>query len=104
MAAYRQSRVPNGSSLLEQQNDELSERLSEKVMRLKRVAISIGDEVRDQNMLLNGMETSFDSTRSILASTMKKLGIVSRTGGKNVLCYLILFAFFVFLIIYYCIH
>ncbi|KAL3079820.1 hypothetical protein niasHS_014102 [Heterodera schachtii] len=77
------------------------EELSNKVSQLKRVTIAIGDDVRGQNRLIDEMDTKFDSTRGLLGSTMKKLGIVSKAGGKNVLCYLVLFSFFVFLIIYF---
>uniref|UniRef100_A0A914IC41 t-SNARE coiled-coil homology domain-containing protein n=1 Tax=Globodera rostochiensis TaxID=31243 RepID=A0A914IC41_GLORO len=90
-----------GGFLVEQQNDDMVEELSSKVSQLKRVTIAIGDDVREQNKLLNEMETKFDSTRGLLGATMKKLGIVSKAGGKNVMCYLVLFAFFVFLVIYW---
>jgi len=98
------SRHRNGGSngfLLEQQNDELVDGLSQKVGSLKRIAIAIGDDVREQNKLLNEMDSSFDATKGLLGATMKKLGIVSKAGGKNVLCYLVLFSFFVFLVIYF---
>uniref|UniRef100_A0A915LXP4 t-SNARE coiled-coil homology domain-containing protein n=1 Tax=Meloidogyne javanica TaxID=6303 RepID=A0A915LXP4_MELJA len=99
-----------GYNILEQQNDEMVEELSSKVSQLKRVTIAIGDDVREQNRLLNEMDrfpivvprdTKFETTKGLLGSTMKKLGIVSKAGGRNVLCYLVLFCFFVFLVIYF---
>uniref|UniRef100_A0A7E4V355 t-SNARE coiled-coil homology domain-containing protein n=1 Tax=Panagrellus redivivus TaxID=6233 RepID=A0A7E4V355_PANRE len=104
--AYR-SRTPNGgnsyegSAYLENQNDNLLDGLRDKVNTLKRVTINIGDDVREQNRLLGSMESDFDASRGLLDGAMKRLGIVQRTGGKNVLCYLVLFSFFVFLCIYY---
>uniref|UniRef100_A0AC35GTN2 t-SNARE coiled-coil homology domain-containing protein n=1 Tax=Panagrolaimus sp. PS1159 TaxID=55785 RepID=A0AC35GTN2_9BILA len=100
--AYR-SRTPNGggSAYLEQENDQLLEGLKDKIGTLKRVTINIGDDVRSQNRLLDQMGTDFDASQGLLGATMKKLGIVSRAGGGNVLCYLVLFAFFVFLCIYF---
>ncbi|KAL7071979.1 hypothetical protein ACQ4LE_008431 [Meloidogyne hapla] len=90
-----------GYNILEQQNDEMAEELASKVSQLKRVTIAIGEDVREQNRLLNEMDTKFETTRGLLGSTMKKLGIVSKAGGRNVLCYLVLFCFFIFLVIYF---
>lgn len=45
------------------------------------VTISIGEDVREQNRLLNSMDDDFDSSKGLLMSTMKRLGIVSRAGG-----------------------
>jgi len=45
----------SGGLLLEQQNDEMVDELSNKVSQLKRVTIAIGDDVREQNRLLNEM-------------------------------------------------
>ncbi|CAD5225070.1 unnamed protein product [Bursaphelenchus xylophilus] len=91
----------NHGQFLEQQNDQLTEDLHSKVQQLKRVTIAIGDDVREQNRLLSSMEGDFDLSNTLLGQTMKKLGLVSRAGGNRVLCYLVLFAFFVFLVVYY---
>uniref|UniRef100_A0A915DHV9 t-SNARE coiled-coil homology domain-containing protein n=1 Tax=Ditylenchus dipsaci TaxID=166011 RepID=A0A915DHV9_9BILA len=100
MAAYRTTANPtsNGGSFLEQQNDDMVE---QKVSKLKRVTIEIGENVRDQNRLIDDMGTGFSFSGELLTNTMKKLGIVSKAGGKNVLCYLVLFCFFVFVLIYF---
>lgn len=45
----------NNGYLLEEHNEELVDGLSEKLGSLKRVAIAIGDDVREQNRLLNEM-------------------------------------------------
>ena len=44
-----------GYNILEQQNDEMVEELSSKVSQLKRVTIAIGEDVREQNRLLDDM-------------------------------------------------
>ncbi|XGW28694.1 hypothetical protein V3C99_008467 [Haemonchus contortus] len=88
-------------SYLERHNDSLVDELSTKVAALKKVTISIGEDVREQNRLLNSMDDDFDSSKGLLTSTMKRLGIVSKAGGKNLMCYLVLFALFVFFVIYY---
>ncbi|KJH49216.1 SNARE domain protein [Dictyocaulus viviparus] len=83
--AYRGTRGPstsNGleSSYLERHNDSLVDELSNKVAALKKVTISIGEDVREQNRLLSNMDDDFDSSKGLLMSTMKRLGIVSRAG------------------------
>ncbi|CAD6195109.1 unnamed protein product [Caenorhabditis auriculariae] len=88
------------SSYLERHNDDLVDGLSSKVAALKRVTIAIGEDVREQNRLLSDMDGDFDSSKSLLQTTMRRLGIVSKAGGKNMLCYLILFALFVFFVVY----
>ena len=112
MASYRSSRNGSGApsphgaydnqaAFVEQQNDAQTDALSQKVSALKRVTIDIGDTVREQNRFLSQMDSDFDLSRSLLGTTMKKLGVVSAAGGHKLLCYLVLFAFFVFLVIYY---
>lgn len=49
----------NSNFLLEQQNDCMVDELSNKVSQLKRVTIAIGDDVREQNKLLNEMVNLF---------------------------------------------
>ncbi|VDM53490.1 unnamed protein product [Angiostrongylus costaricensis] len=82
--AYRGPSTSTGyeSSYLERHNDNLVEELSTKVAALKKVTISIGEDVREQNRLLNSMDDDFDSSKGLLLSTMKRLGIVSRAGGE----------------------
>uniref|UniRef100_A0A0N4ZID8 t-SNARE coiled-coil homology domain-containing protein n=1 Tax=Parastrongyloides trichosuri TaxID=131310 RepID=A0A0N4ZID8_PARTI len=97
------TRPRNGSrpdQFLEQQNNDLTQSLANKVSSLKRITIAIGDDVREQNRLLSDMDSDFLKSNSLLGSTMKKLGIVSRSGGNKLLLYLVLFALFVFFVIY----
>lgn len=91
-------------TFMERRNDALVEKLSGKVAALKKVTIAIGDDVREQNRLLNEMETDFDASTGLLGSTMRKLSRVAKAGGKHLTCYLVLFALFVFLVIYYLIR
>uniref|UniRef100_A0A1I7ZB31 t-SNARE coiled-coil homology domain-containing protein n=2 Tax=Steinernema glaseri TaxID=37863 RepID=A0A1I7ZB31_9BILA len=66
---------------MEEQNNAMADQLSNKVSALKRITIAIGDDVREQNRLLGEMETSFDSSKGLLGSTMRKLTSVYRAGG-----------------------
>ncbi|KAK6038484.1 SNARE domain protein [Cooperia oncophora] len=69
-------------SYLERHNDSLVDELSTKVAALKKVTISIGEDVREQNRLLNSMDDDFDASKGLLSSTMRRLGIVSKAGGR----------------------
>ncbi|VIO87922.1 Uncharacterized protein BM_BM6938 [Brugia malayi] len=68
---------------MERRNDALVEKLSGKVAALKKITIAIGDDVREQNRLLNEMETDFDASKGLLGLTMRKLDRVAKTGGKH---------------------
>ncbi|KAK0398545.1 hypothetical protein QR680_002640 [Steinernema hermaphroditum] len=81
---------------MEEQNNQMADQLSSKVSVLKRITIAIGDDVREQNRFLNEVESDFDSSKSLLGSTMRKLTSVYRAGGKSLMLYVILFCFFVF--------
>ncbi|TMS38105.1 hypothetical protein L596_004902 [Steinernema carpocapsae] len=83
-------------NFMEQQNNQMADQLSN-----KRITIAIGDDVREQQRLLDEMDSDFDSSKSLLGSTMRKLTTVARAGGKNLMVYVILFCFFVFFVVYY---
>uniref|UniRef100_A0AAF5PJ64 t-SNARE coiled-coil homology domain-containing protein n=1 Tax=Wuchereria bancrofti TaxID=6293 RepID=A0AAF5PJ64_WUCBA len=68
---------------MERRNDALVAKLSGKVAALKKITIAIGDDVREQNRLLNEMETDFDASKGLLGSTMRKLDRVAKAGGKH---------------------
>lgn len=89
------------SCLLERHNDQMLDDLRNKIGSLKRVTIDIRDEARIQNKLLSDMNVDMDSSRGLLVSTMKKLGIVAGARSNKVIFYLVLFSFFIFMCIYY---
>lgn len=49
----------NGGYFLEKQNDDMVEELAKKVSSLKKVTIAIGDDVREQNKILNDIVNLF---------------------------------------------
>lgn len=91
----------NANSHLEQENNRLTDSLRDKVSALKSLGIEIGDEARNQNRYISDMDDDFEASKSLLGSTMRRLGLVSKSGGHRFTCYLILFAFTVFLVIYW---
>ncbi|XP_057160440.1 BET1 homolog isoform X1 [Ursus arctos] len=102
----------SGYSACEEENERLTESLRSKVTAIKSVqplsaylwmelSIEIGHEVKHQNKLLAEMDSQFDSTTGFLGKTMGKLKILSRGSQTKLLCYMMLFSLFVFLVIYW---
>ncbi|XP_043545873.1 BET1 homolog [Chiloscyllium punctatum] len=91
----------SGYSVYEEENDKLTEGLREKVTALKTLSIDIGTEVKYHNKLLDEMDTGFESTGGLLGATMGRLKHLSRGSQTKLLCYMMLFAFFVFFVLYW---
>ncbi|KAI4546119.1 hypothetical protein MG293_002674 [Ovis ammon polii] len=85
---------PNsGYSACEVENERLTESLRNKVTAIKSLSTEIGHEVKHQNELLAEMDSQFDSTTGFLEK--------SRESQTKLLCYMMLFSFFVFFVIYW---
>ncbi|NP_001085146.1 Bet1 golgi vesicular membrane trafficking protein S homeolog [Xenopus laevis] len=91
----------SGYSVYEEENERLTENLKMKTSALKSLSIDIGNEVKYHNKMLGEMDSDFDSTGGLLGSTMGRLKILSRGSQAKLLCYMMLFAFFVFFVIYW---
>ncbi|XP_063042021.1 BET1 homolog [Engraulis encrasicolus] len=96
--------VASGYSVHEEENEHLQEGLRAKVNALKHLSIDIGTEVKYQNKMLTDMDSDFDSTGGLLGSTMGRLKLLSRGSQTKLFCYLLLFALFVFTILYWVIR
>lgn len=77
------------ANILEQQNNERINELSDQVARLKGLTISIGDEVREQNNLLDGMGDAFMNTGDMLRSSLGRIGTMLESGGTKHMVYMI---------------
>lgn len=84
--------------MVEEENDGLTEMLADKVRALKKVTIDIGDEVKQQNKLLQDMDSEFDKSGGFLRSTMNRVTAMAKAGHNCYILYLILFAMFVFFV------
>ncbi|XP_043923587.1 BET1 homolog isoform X1 [Protopterus annectens] len=91
----------SGYSVYEEENENLTEDLRAKVTALKSLSIDIGNEVKQQNTFLSGMDSTFDSTGGFLGATMGRLKILSRGSHSKVICHMLLFALFVFFVLYW---
>lgn len=79
----------------------MAEELKGKIGALKSLSIDIGDEVRYQDKLLRGIDDDMDRTGGFLANTMGRVVRLGRNGHQKYMCYIFLFALFVFLLLYF---
>ncbi|XP_077124281.1 BET1 homolog [Ranitomeya variabilis] len=91
----------SGYSVYEEENERLTETLRLKANALKSLSIDIGTEVKYHNNLLSQMDSDFDSTGGFLGATMGRLKVLSRGSQAKLLLYMMLFACFVFFVIYW---
>ncbi|XP_061111613.1 BET1 homolog [Conger conger] len=93
--------VASGYSVYEEENEHLQEGLRAKVSALKHLSIDIGTEVKDQNKVLQDMDTDFESSGGLLGATMGRLKLLARGSQTRIFCYVFLFALFVFFVLYW---
>ncbi|KAG8443133.1 hypothetical protein GDO86_011807 [Hymenochirus boettgeri] len=91
----------SGYSVQEEENERLTESLRQKATALKSLSIDIGTEVKYHNKILGEMDSDFDSTGGLLGATMGRLKILSRGSQTKLICYMMIFALFVFFVIYW---
>ena len=89
------------ANILENQNNERINELSDHVARLKGLTIDIGREVSEQNSLLDGMGDGFQNTRDMLQGSLMRIGTMLESGGAKHMCYLVGFAVFVMVFLWW---
>lgn len=89
-----------GGEFIENENDNLTEQLKDKVNTLKSLSIDIGAEVKYQDRLLRDMDHDFETTGGFLSNTLGRVTRLSRNSGGYNMFYLILFSIAVFFILY----
>lgn len=96
--SYAYHQVP--AAELEQENDEMTDNLKEKISALKSLSIDIGAEVKYQDKLLRDMDEDFERTGGFLNNTISRVLRLSKGSHNYYIFYLFLFAFVVFFILY----
>lgn len=86
--------------VLEDENQRMAEELQGKIGALKSLTIDIGNEVRYQDKLLRGIDDDMDRTGGFLSNTMARVVRLGKSGHQKYMCYMFLFALFVFLLLY----
>ena len=94
------SNETNANIMETQNNDRISE-LSEQVARLKGLTVDIGNEVREQNSLLDNMGDGFSSVGDMLKGSLNRIGTMLERGGAKHMCYLVGFVVFVMVFLYW---
>lgn len=86
--------------VLEAENERLAEELKGKIGALKTLTIDIGNEVRYQDKMLNGMDDDMDRTGNLLKNTMTRVIRMGKGGHKSHMCYMVVFVFVVLFLLY----
>ena len=89
------------ANILEQQNNERMNELSAHVARLKNLTIDIGNEVREQNSLLDTMGDGFQNTRDLLIGSLGRIGTMLESGGAKHMCYMVAFCVFIMIFLWW---
>ena len=89
------------ASIMEQQNNDRINELSDQVARLKGLTLDIGNEVQEQNNLLDGMGDNFGNVGEMLAGSLQRMGVMMERGGAKHMCYLVGFVVFVMVFLYW---
>merc|ERR1719491_1400414 len=89
------------ANIMEQQNNDRISELSDQVARLKGLTIDIGNEVREQNSLLDNMGDGFSNVGDMLTGSLARMGIMLERGGAKHMCYLVCFVVFVMVFLYW---
>jgi blocked-early-in-transport protein 1 len=89
------------AGIMEQQNNDKVSELSEHIARLKGLTIDIGNEVREQNSLLDNMHDGFLNTQDMLAGSLRRIGTMLESGGAKHMCYMVGFVVFVMVFLYW---
>mmetsp|Transcript_1845 Transcript_1845/g.1756 ORF Transcript_1845/g.1756 Transcript_1845/m.1756 type:complete len:147 (-) Transcript_1845:270-710(-) len=89
------------ANIMEEQNNDRIDELSEQVARLKGLTINIGNEVREQNSFLDNMQDGFANTGDLLAGSLRRIGSMLESGGAKHMCYMVAFVVFVMIFLYW---
>jgi blocked-early-in-transport protein 1 len=97
----------NGLMLREKTEDVLEENIYEQtnilrqgVSTLKEISLSIYDEIRDQNTMLDKFSDDMDKTKGSLKFTLTRIGLLASSSSSRHMCLLMLFIMFVFFVLY----
>jgi len=87
--------------LMEQQNNDTVNLLSEQVEKLKHISLDIKRGISEDQKLLNNMDEDFGSTQGFMAGTLGRLNTMLTSGSSKHMCYLAGFIFCFFMIVYW---
>lgn len=92
--------LAQNSNEIEEENDRMTNELKDKIHVLKSLSIDIGNEVKYQDRLLRDVDDDMDRTGGFLGNTMNRVLRLSKGSHNYIVCYMLLFAVFVFFVLY----
>lgn len=87
--------------LLEKDNDQKIEELKHTVSNIKNISHDIERGIKESNDLIDTLDTEMGGVQGLLNTAKNKLSKISQQGGNRHMCYLALFVFFVFVVLYF---
>lgn len=90
----------DGTSGVEEENEQMTQELKDKISTLKSLSIDIGHEVKYQDRILRDMDEDFDRTRGFLGNTMNRVLRLSKGKHNYYILYLFIFSIIVFFVLY----
>ena len=82
------------------EEEDMEQELINKTSRLKQITLHLGNEIRDSNKFLNGLDSDFEKSKSFFDSTIGRVSKLAKSGSFKIYAYLILFSLFVFFTLY----
>lgn len=92
--------LSQNSNEIEEENDQMTSELQEKIGVLKDLTIDIGNEIKYQDKMLRNVDDDMDRTSGFLGNTMSKVIRLTRGSHNYYIFYLFLFSIFVFFLLY----
>ena len=98
---YHYSPVPSDvTNGIEEENDQMTEELKDKIHALKSLSIDIGNEVKYQERLIHDIDDDFEKSGGFMRHTMNRVLRLSKGRHNYYICYLLLFTVVVFFVLY----
>lgn len=85
---------------VEDENEQMTNELRDKIGVLKSLSIDIGNEVRYQDKLLRDVDDDMERTKGFLGKTMGRVLRLTKGSHNYYILYLFLFSIFVFFVLY----
>lgn len=98
--AYEPVPTTSTQSLLEDENERMTDHLKDKIHALKSLSIDIGHEVKYQDKMLRGMDEDFERTSGSLTFSLSRVLRLSKGSHNYYILYLFLFSIVVFFVLW----
>lgn len=75
--------------LIMKEQDEMLDDISHELKTIKHIAISIGDEMDEHNVLLDNLKDNIDNTNLRVNAANKKIDLISKISENKYTCIII---------------